>query len=467
MHKLRTCRSSALHLPTHCVWLVALCCGMGWLLPTPGLATERMTPIVRAVRDARPAVVNIQGQKAVAEVSAGKSSAPPRQVNGMGTGIVIDARGYILTNYHVVDGVRQINTTLASGQTYVAQVVAYDKKSDLAIIRIRAPSDLPVIRLGTSADLMAGETVVAVGNAFGYEHTVTTGIISALHRNVQVNETQQYLDLIQTDASINPGNSGGPLLNVDGEMIGMNVAVRAGAQGIGFAIPVDKALEIATRLLSVEKLENHWHGMTALALDGPQGPVTIARLDRKSPAERCGLKRGDQLERIGNLAIRRPLDVERALLGKSSGARIPLVVRRGDETVDLDLRLTSRSKNRATARNAAAAQASQQAIWETLGLKLRPEPAATFRARNIPYRGGMRVVAVRPDSSAAVQGVQVGDVLVKMHRWTTASEKDVRFIVDHADALARVGKVKFYVVRGEETFFGHLSVASRAERAVR
>jgi serine protease Do len=217
----------------------------------------------------------------------------------------------------------------------------------------------------------------------------------------------------------------------------------------------------------VEKLENHWHGMTALALDGPQGPVTVARLDRKSPAERCGLRRGDQLERIGDLAIRRPLDVERALLGQPSGARIPLVVRRGDETVDLDLRLTSRSENRSASRNAAAAEAAQQAIWETLGLKLRPEPAATFRALNIPYRGGMRVVAVRPDSSAALQGVQAGDVLVKMHRWTTASEKDMRFIVDHADALARVGKVKFYVVRGEETFFGHLSVASRAERVVR
>ncbi|MCG8448677.1 MAG: trypsin-like peptidase domain-containing protein, partial [Pirellulales bacterium] len=223
---------------------------------------------MRAVRDAGPAVVNIQGQKSVSEAEEGAPSAP-RQVNGMGTGVVIDPRGYILTNHHVVDGVRRINITLAGGQTYVAQIVAYEKKSDLAIIRIRTPSLLPVIHLGTSEDLMEGETVIAMGNAFGYEHTVTTGIISALHRNVQVNETQQYLDLIQTDASINPGNSGGPLLNIDGEMVGVNVAVRAGAQGIGFAIPIDKALEIATRLLSIEKLDNHWHGMTALSLDGP------------------------------------------------------------------------------------------------------------------------------------------------------------------------------------------------------
>src|SRR5690606_36825019 len=130
--------------------------------------------------------------------------------------------------------------------------------------------------IGTSRDLMTGETVIALGNAYGYEHTVTSGIISALHRNVQVNETQQYLDLIQTDAGINPGNSGGPLLNLDGQMIGVNVAVRAGAQGIGFAIPVDKAMEVATQLMSVVRLESQWHGITPIVAYGPFGPVTVA-----------------------------------------------------------------------------------------------------------------------------------------------------------------------------------------------
>ncbi|MEQ8836721.1 MAG: trypsin-like peptidase domain-containing protein, partial [Lacipirellulaceae bacterium] len=184
----------------------------------------RLTPVVRAVRQASPSVVNIQGQKSVGD-STGIGT---RQVNGMGTGVVIDPRGYILTNHHVVDGVRQINVTLSTGQSYIAQVIAHDRETDLAVIRIRTPKPLPIINIGTSSDLLTGESVVAVGNAFGYENTVTTGIISALHRNVQVNETQKYLDLIQTDASINPGNSGGPLLNVDGEMIGVNVAVRAG-----------------------------------------------------------------------------------------------------------------------------------------------------------------------------------------------------------------------------------------------
>ena len=129
----------------------------------------------------------------------------------------------------MVDGVREIHVTRADGQRHVARLLARDKEADLAILKIDCPTPLPVIPIGTSSDLMAGETVIAVGNAYGYEHTVTRGIISALHRSVQVSEAQYYDDLIQTDASINPGNSGGPLLNIDGEMIGINVAVRAGA----------------------------------------------------------------------------------------------------------------------------------------------------------------------------------------------------------------------------------------------
>ncbi len=197
-----------------------------------------MTPVVQAVREAAPAVVNIQGQKSVVDPAPeGRGVALPREVNGMGTGVVIDSRGYILTNHHVVDGVHQINVTLEGGQAYVAQLVARDAETDLAVIRIRTPQPLRTIRLGTSDDLMTGESVIALGNAYGYEHTATTGIVSALHRNVQVNETQRYLDLIQTDASINPGNSGGPLMNIDGEMVGLNVAVRAGRRGLGLRFP--------------------------------------------------------------------------------------------------------------------------------------------------------------------------------------------------------------------------------------
>ena len=148
----------------------------------------------------------------------------------MGTGVVIDSRGYIVTNYHVVDGVKEIQVTLTSEEKFIARLIARDMETDLAVIKIEAPNKLAMMTIGTSSDLMAGESVIAVGNAYGYENTVTRGIVSALHRAVQVSDAQFYDDLIQTDAPINPGNSGGPLLNIDGEMVGINVAVRAGAR---------------------------------------------------------------------------------------------------------------------------------------------------------------------------------------------------------------------------------------------
>jgi len=430
------------------------------------VSSERLTPIVRAVRGCSPAVVDIQGQKSVNEAPDGTPS-PPRQVNGMGTGVIIDSRGYILTNHHVVDGVRRISVTLESGRTYVARLVAHDKETDLAVIRIRSPKSLPVIRLGSSHDLMVGETVLAVGNAYGYDHTATQGIISALHRNVQVNETQQYLDLIQTDASINPGNSGGPLLNIDGEMIGVNVAVRAGAQGIGFAIPVNKALDTTARLLNIEKLESHWHGMTALPIDGPTGPISIARVARDSPAQQSGLQRGDQLKRIGSTPIRLTMDVERALLGRRAGESVPVVVLRDGESIELNLALANRVNHRPQQIASTTTNSLQEETWATLGLRFEKAPSNLFRSSASPYQGGMRVVAVKADSSAAKQGVRTGDVLVRMHRWSTATSKDIRFIIDHADSLARAGTVKFYILRGNDTFFGHLAVADVSSKSRR
>jgi serine protease Do len=442
------------------------------LAPALHASDMRMTPVVRAVRNASPSVVNIQGQKSVADTAPdGRAVGATREVNGMGSGVVIDPRGYILTNLHVVDGVRQINVTLSSGQAYIAQLLARDPETDLAIIRIRTPQPLEVIRLGRADDLMVGESVIAVGNAFGYENTVSYGIVSALHRNVQVNETQQYLDLIQTDASINPGNSGGPLLNIDGDMVGLNVAVRAGAQGIGFAIPVDKALDVATRMMSTGRLENRNHGITPLAVSGPTGPVTVARIDRNSPAEFSGLERGDELRQIGTTRIERPLDVERALLGRREGERIPVLVTRNGQDVNLDLAFGGgRSTTPAPAAVAARTPGKdepqnsfQQATWEAFGMILEEEPKSTLQARGLPLEGGMRVVKVKAGSSAYAQGVSAGDILVQVHRWYTTSEQDVRYILSRGDQIAKLGAVRFDIVRGGERYFGQIALNADAE----
>lgn len=427
--------------------------------PREAAASElRQTPVVKAAKRARPAVVNIRGEKTVsAPVSATGQQELGRRVNGMGTGVVIDQRGYILTNHHVVDGVRDIQVTLADGKQYVATLVCRDPDTDLAIIRIKAPQKLPVIDMGTSSDLMPGETVIAVGNAYGYEHTVTRGIISALNRAVQVSDAQFYEDLIQTDASINPGNSGGPLLNIDGQMIGLNVAVRAGAQGIGFAIPVDKAMAVTSKLLAAHNMGGLWHGMTVEDKSGaPCKGVTVAAVDPNSPAAEAGVKPGDLITRIGHLQLKRTLDFRRAVLDREADEEIELAVERDDEPLTLSMTLVDAPDDLKPAVGRA---------WNLLGMQLAPIDAAEFRQRfQTRYRGGLTIKAVRPDSPAASQGIRQGDVLVGMHIWETVSLDNVAYILKRPE-FASQSPIKFFILRGSETLYGHLPLTMKLQMA--
>ncbi|HZN36229.1 MAG TPA: trypsin-like peptidase domain-containing protein [Pirellulaceae bacterium] len=421
---------------------------------TAGGSEFRHSPIVKAVQEAEGAVVNIHGRKTVrAENASYGTPEGLRQVNGMGTGIVIDRRGYVLTNYHVVEGVTNIQVSLSDGKSTVARLVSHDPKTDLAVIKIDG-KPLPVIRCGTSCDLMKGEPVIAIGNAFGYEHTVTDGIISALHRNVQVSDEQKYNDLIQSDASINPGNSGGPLLNIDGEVIGINVAVRVGAQGIGFAIPIDEALEIAARLMSTERLEQTSHGIVGKTVCEPNRRQFVVSTARdSSPAGRAGLKSGDVITAIGGHKVERSLDIELALLGQPVGSELEVEVHRNGQTLPLQLALSPLSR---TTPKPALADRS----WTTLGLRLAVMDAAEFNRLGTRYRGGLTVLEVRPNSPAAIQGIRRGDVLVGMHVWETVSLENIAYILDRDD-LTKLDSVVFYIVRGSDTLFGHLRLAQR------
>ena len=404
---------------------------------------------MRALQKARPSIVNIHGKKTV-KANNSYGSGQLKQVNGMGTGVVIDERGYLATNHHVIEGVQQIKVTLANGRTYIARVVSRNTTHDVAVIKIDTPQKLPVINTGTSSDLLVGEDVVAVGNAYGYEHTVTRGIISALHRDVPISDTQKYAGLIQTDADINPGNSGGPLLNIDGEMIGMNVAVRAGAQGIGFAIPINKVLDIAAKLVAVERLERKWHGLVAKDAGGSSTVgMTIQAVEKNSPAAKGGLEPGDVIVGVGNRKVRHTLDYELALLGRPVSEEIELSVNRQGETIEKSLVL---------ARGSSQSTPATDRAWEALGLKLSPMPKSQFRRFNSRYNGGLSVLAVRRDGPAARQGIRRGDVLVGMHEWETITLDNVRYILNRKD-FAGLQPMKFYILRGDETLYGHLDVA--------
>ncbi|MEZ6098104.1 MAG: trypsin-like peptidase domain-containing protein [Pirellulaceae bacterium] len=404
-----------------------------------------MTPTVRAVAQARPAVVNINGHKTVDGPDENGAESGPRRVNGMGTGVIVDERGYIITNHHVVDGVRRIRVTLADRRTFIARLINHDPVTDLALIKITANEPLPLVKIGTSSDLQPGETVIAVGNAYGYQHTVTQGIVSALDRSVQVTDAQKYDDLIQTDASINPGNSGGPLLNINGEMIGINVAVRVGAQGIGFAIPVDKAMNVAAEMMKLERLSGYWHGMEGNTTFDDGGHFVVSAVASGSPAERAGVKAGDVVTSIGKIQVHRALDVERAFLGHTSEDEVAVSVRRQSASEKLLVNLGKRGAQELSV---------DDRTWKYLGVRLAPVTADVFENNSHRYSGGLRVVSVRDNSPAARHGIRSGDVLVGMHGWETVKMSDVDYVLRQTQDADE--PVKFYIVRGGTTLYGDM-----------
>ncbi|MEL7498136.1 MAG: trypsin-like peptidase domain-containing protein [Planctomycetota bacterium] len=413
---------------------------------------KRMTPIVRAVANCNMSVVNIRGRKTIS-VDSADTAKKRKQVNGMGTGVVIDSRGYVLTNYHVVEGVRTIEITTADRQKTTAKLLAHDPETDLAVLKIETRKPLPRIAIGTSSDLMLAEQVIAVGNAYGYEHTVTLGIISSLSRTVQVNDEQIYRNLIQTDAAINPGNSGGPLLNTNGEMIGINVAVRIGAQGIAFAIPVNDAIEVAADLLEEISVDELYHGLnlqTKYVNDRSQ--LRVLQIADDSPAEKIGMRPGAQIISVNGEPVATRLDFQTALLRSKSTGRIVVSASHNGEVEEHEITL-----KRNPVKTAPVVSASALA-WTPLGLKLTTASEAELRNRHPNYKKGLRVTQVRPNSPAETEGIMPGDILVAMHGWKTESLENLAYILQRPD-IVQQKKFMFYILRDKEPFWGQMRVA--------
>ena len=300
------------------------------------MKSERESPIVRAVRKVSPAVVNISSSHAFRKrvnPFSGFGMDPffeeffkdffdPRfesrqQSASLGSGVIIDGnRGLILTNAHVIEKASKIKVVLEDEREFEAKIVGADPDSDLAVLQITSPNRLPAIEMGSSDDLMIGETVIAIGNPFGFSHTVTTGVISAVNRSVR-SEEMVFHEFIQIDASINPGNSGGPLLNINGELIGINTAIYAKAQGIGFAIPINKAKKIIADLIQFGEVVQAWIGISVQELDRKlagylnvpdKKGVVVKAVEPGSPARKAGLQEGDIILAIGSKKIASPRD---------------------------------------------------------------------------------------------------------------------------------------------------------------
>jgi serine protease Do len=467
----------------------------------------RSTPVVEVVRRVKGAVVNIHSERTAQAVRFDESptiSPSQGRVNGMGTGIVIDGRGFVLTNYHVVEDVHSLRIRLADGTSAPARILARDAAADLALLKIDVHNPLPTVPLGTASDLMVGETVIAIGNAFGYEHTVTVGVVSAVARDVSLNKDVSYKALIQTDASINPGNSGGPLLNVRGDLVGLNVAIRAGAQGIGFAIPADTVVRAGARLLAqagsagrsrvINDLTAGARGATGIvvrdevlpetsdrdeaASPAPRRALVVEAVDPDSPAQKAGVRPGDAIVAVGDVVCHCSIDLERALLDDQGmlqgGTRMPLRLRREGLERRAELALEARPElpladtasdragaggSRTVARSAEGGAdvpgSSNEIVWRRLGLRLHGVGPETVSRSHPQLRGGLAVAEVRPDSPAERAGIQRFDVLVGLHQWEMLNLDNVLFVLNHPD-LASFQPMRFYILRAGQVHRGWL-----------
>ncbi len=277
-------------------------------------------------------------------------------LRGQGSGFIIDKSGIILTNAHVVDQADKVTVTLKDGRTFEGQVRGADEITDLAVVKIDTSSDLPVVTLGDSAQVQVGDWAIAVGNPLGLDNTVTLGIVSTLHRSsTEVGIPDKRLDFIQTDAAINPGNSGGPLLNEDGEVIGINTAIRAGATGIGFAIPIDKAKDIALALARGIHIAHPYLGIQMLTLTpelakennkDPNSPITVPEIQGvlivkvlpNSPAAASGIKKGDTVVEIDNTPITTATALQNIVESSRVGKVLTLCVWRAGEIKQIQVK---------------------------------------------------------------------------------------------------------------------------------
>ena len=306
----------------------------GTVLASEQSTFDRRTPVVKVYEQAHEAVVNIAGERLVSSSAWPGYDWPDmfdlwgpryqRQVAVLGSGMVVHEDGYVITNAHVIKSSQKIKVVFSDGSEYAAKIISGDESKDLAFLKIQVDKKLPHVRLGRSNDLMIGETVVAIGNPYGYANTVTSGVVSATGRDIQVAEGFWLRGLIQTDAPINPGNSGGPLLNINGELIGVNTAVRAEAENIGFAIPVDMLVDNLSHMLMPEKLRRVRLGlaMGRMKKIGEFSGLLVDSVSKASPADREGISAGDLILEIDGRKLAGVIDFYVKMMDKKIGEPI-------------------------------------------------------------------------------------------------------------------------------------------------
>ena len=442
-----------------------------WTERAPAASAPSASPQwVEVARSMKPAVVNVSVRRAE---GAGAGMAGPRvprdledyfrrffgergpraprephEARGLGSGFIINPNGHIVTNQHVVEDAAEVTVKLADGRELPATVIGRDAKTDLALLKVDA-TGLPTIAFGDSSRLQVGEPVMAIGNPFGLEQTVTTGIVSATGRVIGAGP---YDDFIQTDASINPGNSGGPLLNGQGQVVGINTAIfsrSGGSEGIGFAIPVNLAKSVLTQLAEGGTVTRAWLGVSiqpmtdALAKGfglGEGKGALVSTVSEGSPAAKAGVKPGDVIVEYDGRPIARADELPRAVAATPVGRTVTLRVMRDGKPLTLSAAV-ARLDEPGDAMPAGGKPSQHQ-----LGLSVQTLGAAEARAMGLAEGGGVVVREVRPDGKAASAGIRSGDVIVEVDR------KPVRTVAEFRERVEQhpAGRPVLVLVKREQ-----------------
>ncbi len=362
--------------------------------------------------------------------------------SGLGSGVIIDSEGYILTNEHVVRNADKITVTLPDGREFKGEVKGSDPRSDLAVIKINA-HNLPVAALGNSENIKIGQWVVAIGNPFGFamqnpEPTVTVGVISALHRSLgrSLSREKDYNDLIQTDAAINPGNSGGPLVNLKGEVVGINVAIfstSGGYEGVGFAIPISKAKRIISRLSEGKKVLYGWLGVTVQDLTedlagyfgtADKTGVLVAKVLEKSPAQESGMKEGDIIRKFNNKDIKDVRELLDIVGSAEVGKKVKVTVLRNKKELILNAEIGERPQEVEKEKIDTAPVSAEVVVWR--GLEVEDANSDNIQKFDLEEKSGVVITDVKPNSPTDSAGLMEGDVILEINKKPVKSVSDYR-----------------------------------------
>ena len=426
--------------------LTLLISGSAWAQQRPAPAEQRSAPksdpraMLRALEDAFAAVAD-RATPVVVHVSTVPKKPPPavqedaperfkeffgdefydryfrrrprEGARATGSGVLVDPKGYILTNNHVIENAQEIIVRLSDQRKFTARLVGRDPKTDLAVLKVDAPAPLPVAELGDSGHLRVGQWAIAIGNPFGLDRTVTVGIVSATART-RVGVTQ-YDNFIQTDASINPGNSGGPLLHIDGKVVGINTAIVAAGQGIGFAIPINQARDVMQQLIARGRVVRGWLGIVIQDLTDQLagsfgvkegGGVLVAEVMKGSPADTAGLKAGDIVVELGGSPIKEVPDLQRRVAAVKPGQTMKLAVIRERKPMSFTVKIGEMPSDEPI-----LAEGPGTDEW---GLTVESLTGDAALRLDLPVNRGLLVTDVQPGSPAEKAGLRRGDVILEM-----------------------------------------------------